>query len=151
MPQTDGKWACIDNVRAHLHFPCSMLETKCEPQVIKFSLSPQGGCQCDHPWPSYDTAIWSLSRHMVCTIRQFSGIQTPLLFGHATSAKSTFDQQNPTFLETTLFPRYLVLRQTLLLAYCSIIHLNRKYVLHYVHSCFCFFAYQSIQKQTKNM
>ena len=57
--QTDGKWACIDNVRAHLHFPCSMLETKCEPQVIKFSLSPQGGCQCDHPWPSYNTAIWS--------------------------------------------------------------------------------------------
>ena len=28
---------------------------------------------------------------LVCTIRQFSGIQMPLLFGHATSAKSTFD------------------------------------------------------------
>ena len=57
----------------------------------------------DHPWLSSDTAIWSLGVQAVCTIGQFSGIRTPLLFCRATTVKSNFDRQNPAFSETTAF------------------------------------------------
>ena len=68
-------------------FALSMQRAEHEPQVVKFSIWPRGSCQ----WPPL-AAIWSLSGQMVCIIRQFLGIQTSLLFGCATSEKSTFEQ-----------------------------------------------------------
>ena len=89
--------------------------------------------------PSYWPA-WT-SSHMVAppgSLVVVGGGRTPLLLGRATSGKSTFPTGpvNPVFSNSSTF--HEVAGAVLLLAYCSVIHFNRKYILHYVHSCFLF-------------
>ena len=86
-------WTCSFNnygvsLRTHLHFLGSMQNMNHKSLNSHYHHEAAISGQ---PWPSSSSAIWFLSRQMVCAIRQFSGIWMHLLFACATSVKFTFD------------------------------------------------------------
>ena len=82
---------CVNHVylRASLHFPC--IGQKVNQRSLNSHYHHKAAA-IDNLWLSFCIAIWSSGMQTICVVWQFLGIWMPLLFCHATSVGSTFDQ-----------------------------------------------------------
>ena len=82
---------CVTDVylSAHLFFPC--IGQKVNWRLLNSMDHHKADATLTIPGLS-STAIWSFGMQAVCAIGQFLWFLVPLLFGFATSEKSSFDQ-----------------------------------------------------------